>query len=328
LPNIHLTLACEDYDRMQALADGRVVVDGVDLTYLRLQVEETFFRMISNREFDIAEMSLSSYTMSKFNNDPFIAIPVFPSRVFRHSSIYVADKSDIRTPKDLIGKRVGVPEYQMTAAVWVRGILADEYDVPISSVTYMTGGEEQPGRIEKPGFEPPSGIDICPIPSGRTLSEMLGSGEIDALYGAHAPSSYVKGGSVRRLFEDYVPIERAYYERTTIFPIMHVIVLRREIYERDKWLAMELLKAFNTSQAVAYANLNKTGVLSAMVPWLVAEVHATRALMGEDFWPYGVAKNEATLDTFLRYHFEQGLSPRKLSAHELFAPETLNAFKI
>jgi len=328
LPNASLTLACWDYDRTAALADGRVTVDGVDLTYLTLRVEETFLRMIAHREFDAAEMSLSSYTMSKFRDDAFVAIPVFPSRVFRHGSIYVSKKSGIREPKDLIGKRIGVPEYQMTAAVWIRGILADEYAVPVASVSYFTGGEEHPGRVEKPGLKLPADIKVAPIPPDRTLSDMIATGEIDALYTAEAPSSYGKNGAVRRLFEDSVTVEQDYYKRTQLFPIMHTLVLRRELYERHRWLAVELYKAFIRAQAVAYENLHHTGVTKTMLPWTPAYSEATRALMGEDFWPYGLEKNVKTLETFLRYHHEQGLSPRQLEPRDLFAPETLEAYKV
>jgi 4,5-dihydroxyphthalate decarboxylase len=328
LPNLPLTLACWDYDRTAALADGRVRIDGVDLTYLTLRVEETFLRMIAHREFDIAEMSLSSYTMSKFRDDAFVALPVFPSRVFRHASIYVTGASGIREPKDLIGKRVGVPEYQMTAAVWIRGILADEYGVPVPSVSYFTGGEEQPGRAEKPGLRLPPEIKVQPIPTDRSLSEMLGSGELDALYTAQAPSTLGKNGLVHRLFDDYVAAEQAYYRRTQLFPIMHTIVLRRELYERHRWLAVEVYKAFVRAQAIAYENLRHTGVTKTMLPWMPAYAEATRALMGEDFWPYGLEKNQKTLETFLRYHYEQGLAPRRLEPHDLFAPETLESYKI
>lgn len=326
--NVSITLACWDYDRTAALADGRVAVSGVDLTYLTLRVEETFLRMIAHREFDAAEMSLSSYTMSKFRDDAFVALPVFPSRVFRHGSIFVSAKSGIREPKDLAGKRVGVPEYQMTAAVWIRGILADEYGVPVSSVSYFTGGEEHPGRAEKPGLKLPAGVEVAPIPPDRTLSEMLATGEIDALYTAQAPSTYGKNGAVRRLFEDYVAEEQAYYRRTRLFPIMHTIVLRRELYERHRWLAVELYKAFVRSQAIAYENLLHTGVTKTMLPWTPAYSEATRALMGEDFWPYGLESNVQTLETFLRYHHEQGLAPKKLEPRDLFAPETLESYKV
>src|SRR6202790_3836906 len=222
---LRLSLACWNYDRTRGLMEGRIPVDGIELTYLNLPVEETFFRMLRYHEFDAAEMSLSSYVLSLFSeNPPFIAIPIFPSRSFRHSCIYINRDSKIREPKDLIGKRVGTPEYQMTAAVWIRGILSDEYKVPVPSAKYFTGGEEEPGRSEKLKLSLPPGIHVQPIPAGQTLSAMLDAGEIDALYTARMPSTFVRGsGKVKRLFEDYAAVEREYYLRTKIFPIMYAV---------------------------------------------------------------------------------------------------------
>jgi 4,5-dihydroxyphthalate decarboxylase len=327
MAKLRLSLACWDYDRTRALMDGRVAVDGVDLIYHALPVEETFFRMMRHREFDAAELSLSSYLLSTFRDDPFIAIPVFPSRYFRHSCIFVSGRSGIREPKDLIGKRVGIPEYQLTANVWIRGILADEYGVPVSGVTYLTGGEEMPGRIEKVALDLPPEIRVEPIGPDQTLSAMLASGEIDALYAPRKPSTYGTNG-VRRLWEEYVPVEQEYYWRTGIFPIMHVVAIRREVYEANRWVATALFKAFKAAQAVAYADLQVTAALKTMLPWAVAEEERTRALMGPDFWSYGLAGNEHVLDVFTRYHHEQGLSAYKREPRELFAPETLDAFTI
>jgi 4,5-dihydroxyphthalate decarboxylase len=327
---LRLTLACWNYDRTRALLEGRIQPDGVDLTYLNLPVEETFFRMLRYREFDAAEMSLSSYVMTLFTPErPFVAIPVFPSRVFRHSCIYVHADSGIREAHDLAGKRVGTPEYQMTAGVWIRGILADEHAVPVESVTYFTGGEEQPGRPEKLQLDLPSQIRVERIGAGQTLSAMLSSGEIDALYTARMPSSF-RGGDrrVKRLFDDFMSVEQDYFRRTRIFPIMHTVVLRREVYEAHRWVAQSLYKAFRAAQQETYADLYETAALKAMLPWLTAHVEAARAEMGDDFWPYGVAQNEHTLATFLRYSHEQGLSKRLLQPSELFAPETLTAFTI
>jgi 4,5-dihydroxyphthalate decarboxylase len=325
---LRLSLACWDYDRTRALADGRVAVDGVDLIYHALPVEETFFRMLRHREFDACEMSLSSYCLSKFRDDPFIAIPIWPSRFFRHSCIYVSPTSGIREPRDLIGKRVGNPEYQMTAPAWIRGTLADEYGVPVDSVHYVTGGEEEPGRSEKIALELPPNIHLDPIGPTETLSHMLADGSIDALYTARKPSTYGSVPGVRRLFEDYVPVERAYYEKTKIFPIMHTVVIRRDVYETNRWVAGALYKAFVEAQAITYADLRTTASLQAMLPWASAEEEKTRALMGDDYWAYGFEANEHVLDTFTRYSYEQGLSKRKLDPRELFAPETLEAFKI
>jgi 4,5-dihydroxyphthalate decarboxylase len=330
MAKLELTLACWDYDRTRALMDGRVAIDGIELNYLNLPVEETFFRMLRYREFDVAELSLSSYTVSLFlENSPFIAIPVFPSRFFRHSCIYVNRNSGIREPQDLIGKRVGVPEFQMTAAVWIRGILSDEYHVPVSEVTYYTGGEEEPGRPEKIALSLPPEIHVEPIGPTQTLSRALESGEIDALYTARMPSTYRNGsGPVRRLFEDYSAVERDYYLRTKIFPIMHTIAIRRDLYNRHPWVAQSLYKAFLQAQGEAYMALDNTAALKFMLPWLHEHVAETQQLMGNDFWPYGLAPNVSVLSTFLRYHHEQGLSPRRLTPRELFAPETFEAFKI
>src|SRR5438477_6405745 len=184
-------MSCWDYDRTRALAEGRVTLDGLELTYLPLVVEETFFRMLRYQEFDVSEMSLSSYTLSLFaEKPPFIAIPVFPSRMFRHNGIFVNTESGIREPKDLVGKRVGTPEYQLTAPVWQRGILSDEYNVPITSATHFQGGLEEPGREEKINLNLPSNINLKPIPAGKTLSQMLETGEIDALVSPRSRASF------------------------------------------------------------------------------------------------------------------------------------------
>ena len=330
MSKLRLSFGCWNYDRTRALMDGRVQVDGIDLNYLNMPVEETFFRMLRHREFEVAEMSLSSYTVSLFSEArPFIAIPIFPSRFFRHSSIYVNAASGIREPRDLIGKRVGNPEYQMTAPAWIRGILQDEYDVPVDSVTYFTGGEEEPGRTEKIKLNLPRNIKVERIGPQQTLSSMLANGEIDALYTARMPSSYhASGGKVKRLFESYVDVEKAYYRKTKIFPIMHTVVIRRDVYEQNRWVAQALYKAFCEAQAETYNDIYETAALKAMLPWLTAHVEEARAEMGKDFWPYGLEKNHAALDTFLRYSYEQGLSKRKLSPEDLFAPESLEAFKI
>jgi 4,5-dihydroxyphthalate decarboxylase len=326
--DIRLTLGCWDYDRVRALMDGTVKPDGIDLTFLNMIVEETFFRMLRHREFDVSEMSMSSYMVSLQRPErPFVAIPVFPSRFFRHSCIYVNGDAGIAQAKDLIGRRVGNPEYQMTAPVWIRGILADRYGVPVDSVTYMTGGEEEPGRSEKIALDLPASIRIEPIGPDRTLAGMLRDGEIDALYTARKPSTY-DGKRVRRLFPDHVEIEKAYFRETGIFPIMHVVAIRREVYEANRWVAATLLKAFREAQALAYQALNETAALKAMLPWLNAHVEEAIAEMGADFWPYGFAPNRETLATFTRYHFEQGLSTRRLEPEELFAPETMESFKI
>jgi 4,5-dihydroxyphthalate decarboxylase len=330
VPNLPLSLACWNYDRTRALFDGRVRADGIDLTCLDLPVEETFFRMLRHHEFDVAEMSLSSYVVSLAGAEPqFVAIPVFPSRFFRHSCIYIHADAGISRPADLAGRVVGTPEYQMTAPVWIRGILADSYGVAADRITYATGGLEEPGRPEKLTLDLPSAIRIRRIGPDQTLSALLATGAIDALYTARTPSSFRAGhGRVRRLFEDFVAVEREYYRRTRIFPIMHTVVIRRSVYERHRWIAQSLFKAFQAAKTLAYEDLDQTAALKVMLPWLPAHLEDARREMGEDFWPYGLAANVDVLDTFLRYSHEQGLSPRRLAPDQLFAGETLESFKI
>jgi 4,5-dihydroxyphthalate decarboxylase len=327
---LRLTFACWDYDRVAALASGEVRPDGIDLVFLAQPVEETFFRMLRHREFDVAEMSLSSYTLSLARDDPpFIAIPVFPSRFFRHSSIYVSAQSGITEPRQLAGRRIGVPEYQMTAPVWIRGILSDEYGVRADSVEYLSGGEEETGRDEKLKISLPPQFRLRPIGPAQTLSRMIADGEIDALYTARAPSTFHKRPQdVRRLFPDFAGVERDYYRRTRIFPIMHTVVIRREVYRANPWIAQSLNKAFTAAQRKTYRDLAETAALKAMLPWLLAHVEEARREMGDDWWPYGYAANRHVLETFLRYHHEQGLSPRLLTPEALFAPETLENFVI
>jgi 4,5-dihydroxyphthalate decarboxylase len=327
---LKLTLACWNYDRTRALADGRVRPEGIELNYLVLPVEETFFRMARHREFDVAEMSLSSYVVSLFHPEPpFVAIPIFPSRAFRHSSIYVHAPSGIKDPKDLVGKRIGCPEYQLTACVWIRGTMADEYGVPVASATHVVGGQEEPGRQEKLRIDLPASIRIERIGQAETLASMLERGEIDALYTPRMPSTFRNGtGRIRRLFEDFQTVEREYFRRTAIFPIMHVIAIRRDVYERDRWIAQSLQKAFTAAQAETYADFSETSALKTMLPWLTAHVEETRREMGDDFWPYGLDRNRHVLTTFLRYSHEQGLAKRSLDPCELFAPEALESFRI
>jgi len=327
---LRLTLACWDYDRTRALADGRVRPDGIELNCLALPVEETFFRMLRHREFDVAEMSLSSYVLSRFQEDaPFIAIPVFPSRAFRHSCIYVHAGSGILSPRDLVGRRVGCPEYQLTACVWIRGTLADDHGVAVPSVVYVVGGQEQPGRPEKLRLDLPASIRVERIGPEETLASMLARGAIDALYTPRTPSTFLDGsGRVVRLFDDFAAVERAYFRRTGIFPIMHVVAIRREVYERDRWIAQSLQKAFAAAQRETYAALAESAALKAMLPWLTSHVEETRREMGDDFWPYGLDRNRGPLSTFLRYSHDQGLAKRLLAPEELFAPETLESFRI
>ncbi len=323
-----LTLACGDYDRTRALEDGSVRPDGIDLIYLRLPVEETFFRMLRHREFDVAEMSLSTYVATlDARTPPFVALPVFTSRMFRHGGIYVNADAGIERPSDLRGRRVGNPEFQLTAGVWIRGILAEHHGVPLDSVTYVSGGLESPGRVEKGRIETPLTIESAP--PDRTLSGMLADGEIDALYTPRVPSPFQRRDPrVKRLFPDVAAAERAYYATTGIFPIMHVVVVRRDVYERHRWVAQSLCKAFVAARDDAYERIYDSSALRFMTPWLIQEIEQARELLGTDYWSYGVQANAHVLATFLRYHHEQGLSRRMRTPAEIFAPESLESFVI
>ncbi|WP_319456931.1 MULTISPECIES: ABC transporter substrate-binding protein [unclassified Mycobacterium] len=301
----------------------------MDINFLSLPVEETFYRMLRFREFDAAELSLSSYVLT-LPDGPFVAIPVFPSRAFRHSAIYVRADSPLTDPAELSGLTVGVPEYQLTAAVWIRGILQDHYGLDVESVKYRTGGLDEPGRIEKVALDLPPEVDVAPIPPDQTLSTMLLAGQLDAVYSARNPGPYNTSGhgGIRRLFTNSSEVERAYAKQTGIFPIMHTLVVRREVYEEAPWIAQELLTACTASKNQAMGRFQETAALSCMLPWSPEHDDEVRQLLGPDWWAYGVAANETTLGTFLRYSHEQGLAAKLYQPAEIFAAETLERYVV
>jgi len=335
LKRLPLTLACWIYDRTLALFEGTVRPEGIDLIYLPLWIQEIFYRMLRYKEFDASELSFGAYVASLFSDErPFIAIPVFPSRHFRHSGIYINRESGIREPRDLIGKKVGVPEYRQTACVWIKGILSDLYDVKPDSVYYFRGPLESTESRRKyftvlaetdnlPRYKK---INITPIPPGKNLSQMLLDGEIDALYSAMTPSAFTnRPDKVKRLFDNHREVEIEYFKKTRIFPIMHVIVIRRDVYEKNRWVAKSLYKAFEEAKQVAFEKLKTaTGTLHCALPWLFDHYEETVRIMGEDYWSYGLRKNLHTLETFIRYMEEQGLIPAKISPENLFAPEVID----
>jgi 4,5-dihydroxyphthalate decarboxylase len=309
---LELTLACGRYDRTQPLIDGRVQPEGVDLTFLPLRPGETFWRMLNHGEFDASEMSLSSYTILRSEGDTrFIAIPVFPSRVFRHSAVYVRADSRIERPEDLKGKRVGVGDYQMTAAVWVRGFLMHEYGVAPKDIVWVTG---KPIR----SIRPPAGVRLEPIPADTTLEAMLERGEIDALASVMIPGGL--GKTVRRLFRDWRKVEIEYYSKTGIFPIMHTLVLKTRLYDEKPWLAVSLYHAFCRARDLAYRAMYDTDALTVSLPWVIDEVEATRAIFGPQIWDYSIEGSLPTLNALVTYLDEQGLSRRRMSVDELFVP--------
>ena len=331
MEKLHLTVACGDYDRTKALQDGAVQPEGIRLNYLPLQAEEIFWRMGGHREFDASEMSLSNQiTMVSRGNAPFVAIPVFPSRFFRHSCIFINTDSGIQKPQDFKGKKVGAPEYSITAAVWIRGMLQDDYGVKSHEMEWLVGGQEETGRKERVALKLPPEIRVSPIAGDKTLNGMLEGREIDALISARAPSSFVKGSpKIRRLFPNYKEVEMDYYRRTKIFPIMHVLVIRRALYEQHPWVARSLYKAFSEAKERAIgAMLKITNTHAATLPWLFAEVEELKALFGADWWPYGIEPNRHVLETLIRYMQEQGLIDKPLKVEEVFAPNVVGEFKI
>jgi 4,5-dihydroxyphthalate decarboxylase len=327
---VELTIACWDYDRTRALREGTVAVEGCDITMLSLSPEEAFFRAFRHAEFDASELSFSSYMMATSRGTcPYVAIPVFPSRVFRHSGIYIRTDRGIKAPADLKGRRVGIPEYQVTAAVWIRGILEDEYGVKPSDLDWHSGGMEESGRHEKLRLDLPGDVRMTAIAPGKTLSAMLEAGEIDAIIGPRVPSCFDRGApNVARLFPDFRSVEKAYYKKSGIFPIMHVIGVRRSLVEAHPWLGASLMKAFEESKARCLPELTQMAALKISLPWIAQEAADTKALMGDDFWPYGIDANRKTLDAFLRYHHGQGLSARPMKLEELFLASTMERAKV
>jgi 4,5-dihydroxyphthalate decarboxylase len=327
---LQISLSVCDYDRTRAIFDGRAPIEGCDVTAVPLEPEESFHRAFKFSEFDISEISLSSYTMTTARGDAhYFAIPAFVSRLFRHSGVYVRTDRGIAKPQDLKGKAVGLPEYQMTANVWIRGIFQDEYGVKPSDIKWRSGGLEDPGREERAKINLPPEIDLKPVPHDRSLSDMLAAGEIDGLLSARAPSCFLRGApNVARLFPDYPATEEAYFRKTKIFPIMHAIGIRRSLVEKYPWLAVSVYKAFIKAKELCMAELGEIGHLFTSLPWSVAEYDRLRRVMGEDYWSYGVEPNRHVLETLTRYSFEQGLSVRKLSVDEMFVPSTYDLSKI
>jgi len=310
--NLPLTIACGRYDRTQPLIDGRVAPEGVDLTFIPLRPGETFWRMLNHSEFDASEMSLSSYSILRSEGDTrFIAIPVFPSRVFRHSAIYLPVRSRIEKPQGLKGARVGVGDYQMTAAVWVRQLLAHEYGVMPHDIEWVTG---RPVRAVRK----PEGVRIIPMPSDMTLEGMLERGEIDALASVMIPEGL--GTSVRRLFADFRAVETAYFKKTGIFPIMHTFVLKTALYEKNPWLAISFYRAFCRARDLAYRTIYDTDALAVGLPWVIDEMEVAHKIFGPQIWDYSIEGSRPTLEALVAAVHEQGLASRRMSVEELFVP--------
>jgi 4,5-dihydroxyphthalate decarboxylase len=318
-----------DYDRNRALYDGRVQIDGCDPVYMLLNPEEMFFRAMRSRDFDITELSFSSYLVKHAKGEsPYIAVPVFLSRAFRHTSIYVR-KDRIKKPEDLKGCRIGVPEYQLTAVVWARSILQDDYGVNPEDVTWVRGGIDTPGRPEKIKLDLPPGVTIEAAPAGHTISDLLDKGEIDAFIAPRPPSgAALSNPNVAWLFDDPTTVAKDYYRRTGIFPIMHVVGIRKELAEQNRWLPAAVFKAFGESKAKALELLADTSATKVTLPFVEEQLKAARETLGNDFWSYGVEPNRKTIEAFLHHHHAQGLSCRKVGLDELFHPSTYESYSI
>ena len=329
MTKLNLSVAIGEYDRTRALIDGSVAIDGVDPVYMPLVPEEIFFRAFRAAEFDICELSLSSYAIKTAQGDcPYIAVPAFVSRAFRHNAVYVRTDR-IRKPADLKGKKVGVPEYQLTANVWARAFLDDDYGVTPADIHWIRGGIAQPGRSEKLTVKLPAGVRLDNAPEGATISALLQAGEIDGFIAPRPPSRIEKGHShIGWLFPDPAAAAKDYFKRTGFFPIMHVLGIRRALAEQHPWLPGAVLKAFEQAKQLAVAELADTTVAKVTLPFVEEMLRDARALMGEDFWSYGVAPNRKVLDYFLGQHHAQGLSSRRLSVDELFHPATYETFKV
>lgn len=330
MSNLKLSLAMGNYDRTRAIVDGRVQIDGVDPVPMLLSPEEMFFRAFRHEAFDISEISLSSYSISVARGNPhYVAIPVFLSRAFRHTSVYIRTDKGIDTPQDLKGKRIGIAEYQLSANVWVRGILEEEYGVKPSDIIWVRGGMDTPGRPEKIKVQLPDDIRMEEAPVGSTLNGMLEAGEIDGFIGPRWPRCFAeRHPHVGRLFADSIATAEAYFEKTRIFPIMHVLGVRRSLAEEYPFLPAALLKAFTQSKLLAEEALSDTSATKVTMPFVEDNLNRVHALMGDDPWSYGVGGNAHVLNKFLDYHASQGLSPRRVEIEELFHPSTLEAYSL
>lgn len=326
MSNLPLTLACGSYDRTIPLQDGTVDIEGVNLNFVSMRPGDLFRRQARHAEFDVAEMSFSTYCMLHTRGDErMVAIPVFPSRKFRHSHIFVNDPS-ITEPANLIGKKIGAHEYQNTASAWIRGILSEEYGVRPDQVQWHLGGINAPkSEADRIPLEFGPHMDVTRIPGDRYLSEMLVAGEISVIISAERPDSFVaEGSTVRRLFPDSQRVEREYFEKTGIFPIMHTVVIKRDIYDRNPWISRQIYEAFDRAKAVGRERLRYTGALYASLPWLGQHIEEMDALSGgKDLFEYGIEANRFVIEKFLGYSEEQGLISRVPKVEELFAEETL-----
>ena len=326
---VSLTVAMSDYDHVRDFASGLVRAEGIDATFLTLPVEEIFFRFTRFREWDVSELSMGKYVSLVSQDDTsLVAIPVFPSRIFRQSSIYVRRDGPVKALTDLKGRRVGLPEWAQTAAIYTRGFLMHDCGIRLQEIEWHQAGVNQPGRVEKVQLRLPEGVRYLPRPD-RSLDGMLLAGEVDAIMSAHPPQAFERGDpQIVRLLPEYRRIEEEYWRKTGIFPIMHTVALRRDVFDRHPWAAMNLFKAFEEAKRRSVARMLDSTAPRVPIPWCFAHADDARALFGEDFWPYGIEGNRVTLEAYLRFAHEQGVCHRPVRVEELFPRELAATFKI
>lgn len=316
---VYLSLACNIYDRSQPILDGTIGIEGCELNFIPLPPEEAHWRAFSGADFDVTELSMASHLVATAQGgSPYVGLPAFISRSFRHSCIYIRKDRGIQSGSDLQGKTVGVPEYQMTAAIWMRGIFSEDFGIASDQIAWRTGGMNTPGRKERMALNLPPSFDVKPIGDDSSLSDALADGRLDAVITARTPNCFVRGDrNIGRLFENYRAAEEDYFKRTGIFPIMHGIGVRRTLVERHPWLLRSVYKAFLEAKNMALARMSETGSLAVSHPWIGAERERLVKLMGKDFWPYGIEPNRVSIEALVRYAVEQGLIARHVAMEEL-----------
>ena len=329
MSNLNLSIAVGDYDHVRDLMSGRVRAEGIDITPIHVPVEEMFFRFTKFQEWDVSEMSFAKAISLVSHSDPWLVlVPVFPSRAFRHSSIYVRKDRHIQTPADLAGKKIGVPEWAQTAAIYSRGMLAHEYGVDLNSIDWHQAGVNDAGRREKVALQLPPGLRYTPMPH-TSLSEMLLNGTLDAALSARPPGAFVNHPElVERLIPNYREVEMAYWQKTQIFPIMHVMAIKREVYEKNRWIATNLLKGFEEAKTRSLHRAADITASSYPLPWVADYAAQSQAIMGDDFWPYGIEGNRSTLEAFSQYAWEQGITTRHLKLEDIFVKEVQDSVKV
>lgn len=325
---VRLTLAISEYEHVRDLTSGTVRPEGIDLTCLSLPIEEIFFRFIHYREWDVSELSFAKYlALRASGDDSLTALPVFPSRVCRHSSIFVRPDGPTK-PEDLAGARIGVPEWAQTAAVYTRSLLMHEWKIPLESVEWYQAGVNQPGRREKVALYLPKGVQLTPV-GDRSLDEMLRAGDLEAIFSAHPPASFERGEpGIVRLFPDFEEMERDYVKRTGIFPIMHVLAMKSSVLEESPWVARNLFSAFDEAKRRCEDRLGEMTASRIPLPWAPLRLAEARELFGGQLWPYGLEANRTTLAAFVDFAAEQGVISRTVPLEALFPPQLLDEYRV